>query len=452
MWQFMSDSAKKKAKKNGLSRNRSSTMPDNWEENSLLNHTMKNSSSQWKPLGESWKFRCQQQCLAKYRQRAVVKPTATLGNARQNTLVLLMPTKARDQGWKELDTNLVKITSLQKGWILWFTTVLFTSSFRCLKHQENSRRKGTSGERVWNIGENPSTAADESQKQEKKWSREQGIRAEKCTLRHWWISVILRIRSWNLSIKSTQAGSYSEVTLQKMTLVRMQYSLNKDHQHLKWRPQKSWTFYEGFQDVQDRQLMQYPLIQNQVKMEDASTLFKIPKSEWPEIWIRLPKHKWPKSWSSMEDSVVLLDSNLYGHPLAGLMGKAIWKSSIGTRLEKSLKQWMLICQPRKRTIPISVCGRYPNWQAKQKTQNRLGKFSWKTLIWENQHHFLIMYIWDALKEKCKISNESVANYRDMFESRISAGAKEKLSTRVSGKPDAETISSWSYDMEGHEKK
>ena len=35
-----------------------------------------------------------------------------LGNARQNTLVLLMPTKARDQGQKELDTALVKITLL----------------------------------------------------------------------------------------------------------------------------------------------------------------------------------------------------------------------------------------------------------------------------------------------------------------------------------------------------
>ena len=30
------------------------------------------------------------------------------------------------------------------------------------------------------------------------------------------------------------------------------------------------------------------------------------------------KHKWPKSWSSMEDPVVLLARNQYGHPLAGL--------------------------------------------------------------------------------------------------------------------------------------
>ena len=57
----------------------------------------------------------------------------------------------------------------------------------------------------------------------------------------------------------------------------------------------------------------------QVKMEDAHKLLKIPKSECPDIWIRLPRHKWPKSWSSMEDPVVPLERNLYGHPLAGLL-------------------------------------------------------------------------------------------------------------------------------------
>ena len=58
--------------------------------------------------------------------------------------------------------------------------------------------------------------------------------------------------------------------------------------------------------------------ETQVKMEDAPKLLKIPKSECPDIWIRLPRHRWPKSWSSTEDPVVLLEQNLYGHPLAGL--------------------------------------------------------------------------------------------------------------------------------------
>ena len=52
----------------------------------------------------------------------------------------------------------------------------------------------------------------------------------------------------------------------------------------------------------------------------------------------------------------------------------------------------------------------------------------------------------------QISKDIVDNCKSMFESRISTGAKEKLRTRASGKLDAETVSSWSYDMEGHTKK
>ena len=73
----------------------------------------------------------------------------------------------------------------------------------------------------------------------------------------------------------------------------------------------------------------------QVKMEDAPKLFKIPK------WIRLPRHKWPTSWSSMEDPVVPLERNLYGHPLAGLL----WERQFGTLLGKGSKLGMLIRTP-----------------------------------------------------------------------------------------------------------
>ena len=54
-------------------------------------------------------------------------------------------------------------------------------------------------------------------------------------------------------------------------------------------------------------------------MEYAPKLLKIPKSACPDIWIRLPRHKWPKSWSSVEDPIVPLERNLYGHLLAGLL-------------------------------------------------------------------------------------------------------------------------------------
>ena len=51
------------------------------------------------------------------------------------------------------------------------------------------------------------------------------------------------------------------------------------------------------------------------------------------------------------------------------------------------------------------------------------------------------------QRQCEISKDIVDNYRTMFESRISAGATEKL-------PFSENLrtSSRSYDMEGHAKK
>ena len=72
--------------------------------------------------------------------------------------------------------------------------------------------------------------------------------------------------------------------------------------------------------------------------------------------------------------------------------------------------------------------------------------------WANQHHFLTRINLGCTQRECQISKDVAANDRDMFESRISAGAKEKLPTRASGKLYAETITSWSYDMEGHAKK
>ena len=95
----------------------------------------------------------------------------------------------------------------------------------------------------------------------------------------------------------------------------------------------------------------------QVKMEDARKLFKIPKSECPDIWIRLPRHKWPKSWSSMEDPVVPLQRNLYGHPLAGLLcERQFEKILLKHGWEKFSKLGMSLCTSWKRIIIICVCG------------------------------------------------------------------------------------------------
>ena len=70
-----------------------------------------------------------------------------------------------------------------------------------------------------------------------------------------------------------------------------------------------------------------------------------------------------------------------------------------------------------------------NW-LERKTLTRCGKYSTKKSIWENQHLFLIMYIWGVCSQRqCEISKDLVDQHRTMFESRISAGATENYHAR-----------------------
>ena len=93
-----------------------------------------------------------------------------------------------------------------------------------------------------------------------------------------------------------------------------------------------------------------------LEMEDAHKLLKIPKSECPDIWIRLPRHKWPTSWSSIEDPVVAVERNLYGHPSAGLMGKASCEDPFEAWLgENSKLECLFVVHREKRIILINIC-------------------------------------------------------------------------------------------------
>ena len=137
-------------------------------------------------------------------------------------------------------------------------------------------------------------------------------------------------------------------------------------------------------------------------MEDAPKILKIPESECPDIWIRLPRHKWPKSWSSMEDPVVPLERNLYGHPLAGLL----WEMQFAKILLKHAWEKVPNCEclfvHREKGLLLSVyVDDIKLWLDRNETLIRCGKYSVKKLIWENQHLSLIMYTWAALKDNVK---------------------------------------------------
>ena len=92
----------------------------------------------------------------------------------------------------------------------------------------------------------------------------------------------------------------------------------------------------------------------QVKLEDAPKLYKIPKSECPDIWIRLPRHKWPKSWSSMEDPVVPLERTLYGHPQAGLLWERQFENILLKHGWEKISNWGCLFVLREKGLFSSV--------------------------------------------------------------------------------------------------
>ena len=135
-------------------------------------------------------------------------------------------------------------------------------------------------------------------------------------------------------------------------------------------------------------------------MEDAHKLLKIPKSECPNIWIRLPRHKWPKSWSSMEDPVVPLEQNLYGHPLAGLLWERHFEKILLKHGWEKVPNWECLFVHRDKGLFFSVYVDEIKLVGK-KILVRCGKYSIKKLIWENQHLSWIMYTWAALNDNVK---------------------------------------------------
>ena len=159
----------------------------------------------------------------------------------------------------------------------------------------------------------------------------------------------------------------------------------------------------------------------EVKIEDSAQLLKIPKSECPDIWIRLPRHKWPKSWSSMEDQVVPLERNLYGHPLAGLLCERQFEKILLKYDWEKVSNWERLFVHREKILFLSVYVIHIKLAGKK--QN-------------------IDPMWKVLNKEVDLGEPT-----SFLESRISPGATEKL-------PSSENIriSSWSYDLEGHAKK
>ena len=290
-----------------------------------------------------------------------------------------MPTKARDQGWKELDTT----SSRSKRDEFYDSQVLSdASSIKQFQTQRQQWRKN---------GENKRKSRHGSWRKSEtnmRWSLKQGMKAEKKREpQHQKYEGRVVLRG---DIVKDDSGSYGVFTEQgslasQVTASKVMYIISR---------------LPGCAGQAADAVSAY----TQVKMEDASTLLKVPESECPDIGIRLPKHTigqnhgpaWKiQSFLLKGICTVILWQDHYEKGNLEHGWEKFWTGNVSLSTEQEDNSYQCMW-----TIS--------NWQAKQKTQNRLGKFSWKTLTWKNQHHILTMYIWDALKESVRSEeNESV---------------------------------------------
>ena len=84
-----------------------------------------------------------------------------------------------------------------------------------------------------------------------------------------------------------------------------------------------------------------------------------------------------------------------------MLGKTIWKISIGTRMRK-IPDWECLFVHRKAmSFPFGLRGWHKNGWKEGKPQHLFGRNCWNSLIWQNQHHFLTMCTWYALNVNAK---------------------------------------------------
>ena len=183
----------------------------------------------------------------------------------------------------------------------------------------------------------------------------------------------------------------------------------------------------------------------QVKMEDASSVLKIPKSECPDFWTRLPRHKWPKSWANIEDPVVPLERNVYGHPLAGVLRERQLEEVLLRLGWEKRPNWECLLVHQKQELFLSVyvddiemAGRTQNMAPMWKKLMELFDLDEPTSFLHHENFACTQRNEDMVVKKEKFSNHEF----------LIPQLKKKTGWE---KPHAKTVA-WSHDMEGHAEK
>ena len=133
------------------------------------------------------------------------------------------------------------------------------------------------------------------------------------------------------------------------------------------------------------------------------------------------------SWSSMEDPVVPLERNLYGHPLAGLLWERQFENILLKHGWENIPNWECLFVHREKGLFLSVYVDDIKLAGKKQNLDPMWKLLNKEVDLGEPTSFLDHVYLGCTQRQCQTSKDTVDNYKTMFESRISAGAVEKIS-------------------------
>ena len=233
------------------------TTHENCEGSTSLTRRIRNSKKPLRMLVRNWKHQLLLLSPAKLWRRivGVVHPI----QSKQDLRVFWKVVNLQDCVWENHYQIIMKTILQEKETIHYSIKYWFTNLFLCLKPWkfQQQMQQWTRNGKNWRKFRRGTWRKSEARK---RWSMKQGRTAQKYISHHWWTYVIWKMLNCRQSTKNTKVELYSEVIPWKTTQGLMQYSPNKDHQHHKWRQQKSWISTPDCLVALDKQLTQYLLI------------------------------------------------------------------------------------------------------------------------------------------------------------------------------------------------
>ena len=126
----------------------------------------------------------------------------------------------------------------------------------------------------------------------------------------------------------------------------------------------------------------------------------------------------------MEDPIVPLERNLYGHLLAGLLWERQFEKILLKYGWEKIPNWECLFVHREKGLFLSVYVDDNKLAGKEQNINPTWKILMKDVDLREPTSFLDHVYLGCTQRECQISKDIVDNFRSKFESRISAAAME----------------------------